>query len=145
MTQTFLETSEDMKWLSDVHVRAAKKYKFAVLTGNEDCPEKIELYVENDIRCTPTVYEYDGEHYRLVSLGRQDGREKFVPHVGMNYVGRKLSMFTFQLLGKDGFAQASIDFDNGVVSREMILHTLDDHKAAIIRLARIYLKLHQAN
>jgi len=46
---TFLNTADDMKWLRDVHLpRLSKKFKSAVIHGNEDYPEMIEVYERRD-------------------------------------------------------------------------------------------------
>lgn len=45
----FLNTADDMKWLRDVHLpRLSKKFKSAVIYGNEDYPEMIEVYEKRD-------------------------------------------------------------------------------------------------
>lgn len=51
MKQTMLNTPEDMDWLISVHMGNRKELKYfqsAVLYGNEDCPEKVELYADVD-------------------------------------------------------------------------------------------------
>lgn len=55
MRQTFLESNEDLKWLFDVHAKGLspqekQRTKVAILFGNEDAPERIELYERNDYR-----------------------------------------------------------------------------------------------
>ncbi|MDO8691481.1 MAG: hypothetical protein Q7R39_15990, partial [Dehalococcoidia bacterium] len=58
----FIEGEEDMDWLRDVHLHGLdKKYKFAVLYGNEDWPERIEVYEKNDVNETPLVFTSDDE------------------------------------------------------------------------------------
>ncbi len=45
----FLQTEEDMEWLRDVHLpNLPDKYQSAVLTGNEDCPSRVECYERAD-------------------------------------------------------------------------------------------------
>lgn len=59
MKITLINTAEDMGWLRDVHIpRLAGKYKSAVIHGNEDWPDKIEVYVKRDPDVTdvPVVY-----------------------------------------------------------------------------------------
>lgn len=128
---TFLETKKDMRWLAEAHLRAAKKYNFALLEGNEDCPTKISLYIKNHVQCVPTVYEYDGEHYRLVSLGERKRFSKLRSHVGMRYK----HLFSFQLLDNTGVAVATIDYENGFIDRVLISNYLKSRQFAIIRLA----------
>lgn len=47
---TFLNSPEDMKWLKDVHLPSLdpSRHKSAILHGNEDCPERIDVYVSPD-------------------------------------------------------------------------------------------------
>jgi hypothetical protein len=54
---TFLESKEDLKWLSDVHYKAAILYACAILHGNEDAPSKVELFARNHFKCKPTILE----------------------------------------------------------------------------------------
>ena len=65
---TFLETPNDLQWLRDTHLKNAIDlpiFTIAIIRGNEDCPESIELYVTNDYRCPPIIYRHrctdDGE------------------------------------------------------------------------------------
>ena len=45
MREQFLNDPEDLAWLRDVHVGDIKiKFESAIIHGNEDAPEKIELY-----------------------------------------------------------------------------------------------------
>jgi nucleoside-diphosphate-sugar epimerase len=53
---TPLESEEDLKWLHDVHGVDVTGVKIAILYGNEDWPDKVETYAENDYRATPTVW-----------------------------------------------------------------------------------------
>lgn len=55
----FLETAEDMAWLAEVHHTGAAAYACAILHGNEDAPERIELYARNHVACKPTVLQAD--------------------------------------------------------------------------------------
>lgn len=49
--QTFLNTPEDMRWLREVHwPELPPEYLSAVLSGNEDWPEKISAYLSTDPR-----------------------------------------------------------------------------------------------
>lgn len=42
---SFLNSSEDMKWLREVHLpKLPSKYESAVIHGNEDSPSKIEVF-----------------------------------------------------------------------------------------------------
>lgn len=51
---TFITGAEDMKWLRDVHLPSLpKKYKSALIFGNEDFPDLIQAYEDAD----PNVYD----------------------------------------------------------------------------------------
>jgi hypothetical protein len=46
MRQTFCNTVEDCQWLASTHLRGREIPGFGSFTlhGNEDCPQRIELY-----------------------------------------------------------------------------------------------------
>lgn len=49
----FLNSSEDMSWLREVHLpNLSEKYQSAVIYGNEDCPERIDAYTEAEPICS---------------------------------------------------------------------------------------------
>lgn len=54
MKQQFLNNPEDCEWLRHVHLGGRTDYKFEsfVLYGNEDSPEKVDLYLTADPRST---------------------------------------------------------------------------------------------
>ena len=56
--QIYLDSKSDLKWLRDVHKVNTKGYVAAVITCNEDVPEKIELYKTRDYRETPVVINF---------------------------------------------------------------------------------------
>lgn len=56
MKLTCLETTECLQWLQDVHKIPALEYSCAIITGNEDAPDKVELYARNHMNCKPAVY-----------------------------------------------------------------------------------------
>jgi len=64
MKSTFINSVDDMSWLFDTHLKENKEfypeYNSAILYGNEDCPEKIELYKKKN----PLV----GDFFVLFSL-----------------------------------------------------------------------------
>ena len=63
--ETLINGDEDMQWLRDVHIpNLAKKYKSAVIVGNEDAPERIEVFEDEDP-------DYDDD--RLVYRPDEDG------------------------------------------------------------------------
>lgn len=59
MATTILETAEDMAWLAEVHAPIAAGYPMAVLHGNEDSPDRVELYARDHHEYRPTVLEPD--------------------------------------------------------------------------------------
>ncbi len=60
MRQTFLESAEDMAWLTEQYPEAAG-HVCAILHGNEDSPRRVELYRRNHYQCVPTVLEPDSD------------------------------------------------------------------------------------
>lgn len=51
MNQTFINTGDDMQWLRDVHLPTlSRRYKSAVIVGNEDSPLEIYVYVKREPR-----------------------------------------------------------------------------------------------
>jgi len=50
MNHQFLNTPEDCQWLRATHLGGRTDYKFEafVLYGNEDCPDKVDLYFTAD-------------------------------------------------------------------------------------------------
>lgn len=48
----FLDCNEDLEWLFSTHLswmaNHAHKFKSAILYGNEDAPERIDLYTSRD-------------------------------------------------------------------------------------------------
>ena len=58
--QTAINTADDMRWLREVHLpRLPAKYKSAIIVGNEDFPDRIEVYERRDPRVTdvPIVFK----------------------------------------------------------------------------------------
>lgn len=54
----FLETSEDMDWLFEVHLKHRTDraiWQCAILEGNEDSPKRVTLYAENNINARSEV------------------------------------------------------------------------------------------
>lgn len=47
MRTQFLSEPDDIQWLRDVHLpKDVPPFKSAIIVGNEDCPERIELYAD---------------------------------------------------------------------------------------------------
>ena len=62
--QAVINTAEDMRWLREVHLpRLPAKYKSAIIVGNEDFPDRIEVYARRDPLVTdvPVIFEADDE------------------------------------------------------------------------------------
>ena len=68
--QTHIESREDLQWLAEVHKVPTDLFAVAILYGNEDCPNKVELYARDHTQCKPTVYQpnADGD-LELVECG----------------------------------------------------------------------------
>ena len=62
MNITALETREDMNWVMEVHGPDTTGAAIVLLYGNEDCPNKVEVYAENDVNCHPVVWLQDREN-----------------------------------------------------------------------------------
>ena len=59
MKTKFLSSTADLSWLKETHLKELSPiYKYALLFGNEDCPEKIEVYKTNDVKETPVTFIY---------------------------------------------------------------------------------------
>lgn len=57
--KTYLNTPADMKWLNDVHLKLAEfPYKAAVLHGNEDCPQMIDVFGSQNPEMTDKVVRF---------------------------------------------------------------------------------------
>jgi hypothetical protein len=79
--QSMLSTSADMKWLRDVHLPDLdlKKYRSAVLHGNEDYPTRIEVYTSRNptVDDRPVTYEPDSEgKYHPIGGGVSEARRR---------------------------------------------------------------------
>lgn len=60
---SILDTKEDLTWLNDVHTAQlgidATKYVIAIVRGNEDSPDAIELYAQDKLSCLPLRIKYN--------------------------------------------------------------------------------------
>jgi hypothetical protein len=65
MKQTFLETAEDLAWLTEVHSVTTGGLACAILHGNEDSPSKVETFARNHMDCVPSVWIQDRESGKL--------------------------------------------------------------------------------
>ena len=46
MATILINTAVDMEWLRDVHLKGlGSEYQSAIINGNEDCPDTIEVYL----------------------------------------------------------------------------------------------------
>lgn len=69
MKETFINSDEDMTWLRDVHLpNLPHSYKSAVIFGNEDYPDQIEVYEKRDpeVSDRPVTYQPDDTKRDLV-------------------------------------------------------------------------------
>jgi hypothetical protein len=83
MATTHLRTSEDFDWLFSTHLRGFsslwtaadphRPFVAAILTGNEDSPDTIDLYSENHYQasCLRFAMSDDNGDYYLVGVRRQ--------------------------------------------------------------------------
>ena len=55
----FLETKEDMQWLKDCHGVETDGFACAVVLGNEDWPDKVEIYRFNSVDSERHIYRPD--------------------------------------------------------------------------------------
>jgi hypothetical protein len=65
---TLINSRQDMKWLKEVHLpRLSRRFKSAILHGNEDCPNKVEVYRSDkpSISSKKVVYVRRGSSCRL--------------------------------------------------------------------------------
>jgi len=75
MSQTFLDRAEDLQWLRETHLPSLRVGECVViLHGNEDCPERLDVYARNHCQCEPTVFalKEDGSGYDLVVQGEYE-------------------------------------------------------------------------
>ena len=75
--ETLINSSDDMKWLRDVHLpRLPSKYRAAVIVGNEDYPDRIEVYERRDPLVTdaPVVFVADEEGVFRETKGTKGAR-----------------------------------------------------------------------
>lgn len=76
----FINTHEDMTWLREAHKVAHVTAESAVMFGNEDSPDRIDLYESSDPRFTdqPTIYLRTENGYSITQC-RQFKRDGFTP------------------------------------------------------------------
>lgn len=60
---TFLETTEDLQWLADVHLKGCTVPPFtvALIDGNEDWPTSITLYEVDHVNSLQLVLRPDAD------------------------------------------------------------------------------------
>lgn len=73
MNETILENREDLEWLRDVHgvdifTERAKRAVCAIIHGNEDCPERVELFDRNHYRAKPFRVYVLNEETRVLEI-----------------------------------------------------------------------------
>jgi hypothetical protein len=80
VSQILINTKEDMKWLRDTKLPGLdKKFKSAVIFGNEDYPDKIDVYVKKDplVTDTPVTFLPHGEEGWGRAAVRQNPRRTY--------------------------------------------------------------------
>ena len=76
MNETILENREDLEWLRDVHAVDIFKWSgrnqgravCAIIHGNEDCPERVELFDRNHYRAKPFRVYVLNEETRVLEI-----------------------------------------------------------------------------
>ena len=58
MRYAILKSRSDLAWLHDVHGVDIKGVKLAVIHGNEDSPERVELFERDHYQCVPVVVRF---------------------------------------------------------------------------------------
>ena len=53
---TYLDDQEGLSWLMEVHGVNTLGAACAILYGNEDSPERVEVFSQNDYRALPEIY-----------------------------------------------------------------------------------------
>lgn len=63
MTIKLISGADDMAWLQSTTKIDCRDYLSAVISGNEDCPERVDLYKSEmpTIREAPTTWWYVGD------------------------------------------------------------------------------------
>lgn len=53
---SIINTPEDLQWLADVHGVDVSDVVVAIISGNEDDPDKVETYTQDDVRQRPITW-----------------------------------------------------------------------------------------
>lgn len=95
---SFLSTREDMDWLRDVHIPdLPRSARSAFLRGNEDAPDRVEVYATANPRLDDEVIVYEadrkGRLRRIQQAARRDPQRRASPYETLiviqgNYGGR---------------------------------------------------------
>jgi hypothetical protein len=73
MDTTVLDRREDLEWLRDVHgvdifTEKGKRAVCAIIHGNEDCPERVELFDRNHYKAKPFRVYVQNEETRVLEI-----------------------------------------------------------------------------
>ena len=68
MPMTYLDSREDLDWLHEVHGVDTADVVCAILYGNEDAPDLVETFTENDYRARAAQWLARGNGGALVRL-----------------------------------------------------------------------------
>lgn len=102
---TLLSTKEDMQWLRDVHIPTlSPNYNSAVIYGNEDYPNRIEVYEDENptIEETPLVFLPDEEGNYVEKTGPKGAAVKKRAGIGTEVEGVDEATNTINYLGDYG-------------------------------------------
>lgn len=72
---SFIDTTEDLEWLHDVHGIDVSEAVAAEIHGNEDCPERVCVYRYNDYREQPAVWERNNDGRLICIVGPLDRKD----------------------------------------------------------------------
>jgi hypothetical protein len=82
MNKATIVSLADKMWLSTVHLGFKEpwdfshSFEFAIIHGNEDAPQKVELFKVNHYRCRPVVFlpDANGKLERDKKLSKNAGK-----------------------------------------------------------------------
>jgi len=68
---TFLDQPSELEWLQEAHGVNTVGYECAILYGNEDAPDKVEVYARNHVHCKPNTYLPDNLRMVISERGEE--------------------------------------------------------------------------
>lgn len=142
--QTLIETCEDCEWLRSTHLpKDAPKFVRALVWGNEDYPERVELYGRNHIDARIAIYVVDAAGNLTPDRPSQTPRRPVHPINAPEYAERiRLGRFGYTIRQKP---QALRDSELARILRERFASwTREDHRRASVGLAVYAARLDRA-